>query len=139
MFVRRADGTPERRVLRVVPGELGTYRGSITLDRPASVSVLVFENEAWLPMYAQFDQPSLVRIVDDPAELVVTDLTAGIPVLSDRRSSTDHRGQVGEGPVVVAESFDDDLSGEMRRPFLPCTCSSVTRLGVSPFTSHTRW
>ena len=74
----------------------------------ADPSVLVFENEAWLPMYAQFDQPSLVRIVDDPAELVVTDLTAGIPVLSDRRSSTDHRGQAGDGPVVVAESFDDN-------------------------------
>ncbi|MHC4918001.1 MAG: hypothetical protein ACYTKC_00270 [Planctomycetota bacterium] len=43
VFIRRADTAPERRTLRVVPGEPGTYKGSFTLDRPASVSVLVFE------------------------------------------------------------------------------------------------
>jgi len=45
VFLRRADMAPERRTLRVVPGEPGTYKGSFALDRPASVSVLVFEHD----------------------------------------------------------------------------------------------
>ena len=46
VFLRNsAEGAPERRVLRASPGELGTYHGTINLDRPASVSVLVFEND----------------------------------------------------------------------------------------------
>ncbi len=45
VFLRQADRAPERRVLRVVPGEPGTYKGSFALDRPASVSVLVFEHD----------------------------------------------------------------------------------------------
>ncbi|MEE2887916.1 MAG: vWA domain-containing protein [Planctomycetota bacterium] len=45
VFLRRSDAEPERRVLRAVPGELGNYQGTFTLDRPASVSVLVFDND----------------------------------------------------------------------------------------------
>ncbi|MCA8957714.1 MAG: hypothetical protein KDC87_16685, partial [Planctomycetes bacterium] len=45
VFLRRANAEPERRVLRAIPGELGTYRGTFSLDRPASISVLVFAND----------------------------------------------------------------------------------------------
>ncbi len=45
VFLRRADTMAERRSLRVVPGEPGTYKGSFALDRPASVSVLVYEHD----------------------------------------------------------------------------------------------
>lgn len=45
VFLRRADSEPDRRVLRAVPGELGNYQGTFTLDRPASISVLVFDND----------------------------------------------------------------------------------------------
>ena len=44
-YLRRADGDPERRTLRAVPDELGRYQGTFSLDRPASVSVLVFDND----------------------------------------------------------------------------------------------
>ena len=76
----------------------------------ADPSVLVFQNEAFLSSRAQFDRPTLLTVIDDPAELMVTDLTAGIPVLTDRRSSTEQRGQLGVGPVVVAEPFDEGWS-----------------------------
>ena len=45
VYLRRADGDPERRTLRAIPGELGSYQGTFSLDRPASVSVLVFDND----------------------------------------------------------------------------------------------
>lgn len=45
IFLRRADGQPEARTLRAVPGELGRFEGSFSLDRPATVSVLVFDND----------------------------------------------------------------------------------------------
>ncbi|MDP7068611.1 MAG: hypothetical protein QF637_13420, partial [Acidimicrobiales bacterium] len=37
---------------------------------------------------------------------VVTDLTLGIPVLTDRRTGREQRGFVGVGEVLVAEAFD---------------------------------
>lgn len=86
----------------------------------ADPSVLVFENQAWLSRRAQFDGPTALSAVDDAAEFVVTDLTAGIPVLTDRRSSTDQRGQLGGGPVLVSEPFDDgwrlDVGGQKVPP-----------------------
>ena len=45
VFLRRVDGKPERRTLRAVPGELGSYQGTFSLDRPASVSILVYDND----------------------------------------------------------------------------------------------
>ncbi|MFT7648823.1 MAG: GT2 family glycosyltransferase [Candidatus Poriferisodalaceae bacterium] len=71
-------------------------------------SVLVFENDAWMSSRAQFETalPDVSQL-DEPAELVVTDLTAGIPVLTDRRSSTEHWGQMSDDPVLVAENFDE--------------------------------
>ena len=45
VFLRRPDAVPERRTLRVLPGEPGTYKGSFTFNRPASVSVLVLQND----------------------------------------------------------------------------------------------
>lgn len=45
VFLRRDGMAPERRVLRVVPGEPGTYKGSFAMDQPASVSVLVYEHD----------------------------------------------------------------------------------------------
>jgi len=76
----------------------------------ADPSVLVFQNEAFLSSRAQFDRPTPLTVIDDPAELMVSDLTAGIPVLTDRRSSTEQRGQLGVGPVTVAEPFDEGWS-----------------------------
>ncbi len=45
VFLRRSDGKPERRSLRAIPGELGSYQGTFQMDRPTSVSVLVFDND----------------------------------------------------------------------------------------------
>lgn len=45
VFLRRADGSPERRVLRPLPTEPGTYRARFTLDDPGSYSFLVYEND----------------------------------------------------------------------------------------------
>ena len=44
--------------------------------------------------------------LDEPGELVVTDLSFGIPVLSDRRSSTEQHGFVDAGEVLVADAYD---------------------------------
>ncbi|MBK8978235.1 MAG: hypothetical protein IPM29_20210 [Planctomycetes bacterium] len=44
IFVRRADGSPERRMLRPLPAEPGSYRGRFTMDEPGSFSFLVFED-----------------------------------------------------------------------------------------------
>lgn len=76
----------------------------------ADPSVLVFENEAHLSSRAQFAGLAPFTTIDDPTELVVMDLTAGIPVLKDRRSSTEERGQLGVGPVLVAEPYEDAWS-----------------------------
>jgi hypothetical protein len=43
VFLRGADREPERRLLRPVTGEPGTYQGRITIDEPGSYSLLVFE------------------------------------------------------------------------------------------------
>ena len=45
VFVRAADGAPEPRILRPIPGEPGAYRGRLTMDRSGSFSFLVFEND----------------------------------------------------------------------------------------------
>ncbi len=45
VFLRKADGDPERRVLRPVLAEPGSYQGRFTLDDPGSYSFLVFEDD----------------------------------------------------------------------------------------------
>ncbi len=45
VFLRGATGEPEKRMLRPVPGELGSYQGSVTMDQPGSYSFLVFAND----------------------------------------------------------------------------------------------
>ena len=91
------------------PSMLASIGSQLDL-RPVATdpSVLVLENDAWVSSRAQFEEvlPD-VSLLDEPAELLVTDLTAGIPVLTDRRSSTEQRGPMSDDPVLVAENFDD--------------------------------
>ena len=72
----------------------------------ADPSVMVLLNESWMASRAQFAEPVRLVGLDEPGELVVTDLTPGIPVLTDRKSSTEQHGFVGTGEVLVAEAFD---------------------------------
>lgn len=69
-------------------------------------SVTVLINESWLSSRSQFGSPVRVAGLDEPGELVVTDLSFGIPVLSDRRSSTEQHGFVDAGEVLVADTYD---------------------------------
>jgi len=97
---------------------LGSQLDLRPLATDPSVTVLV--NESWMSSRAQFGSPVRLVGLDEPGELVVTDLTSGIPVLTDRRSSRDQRGFVGAGEVLVAESFDPNwrllVGGEMIAP-----------------------
>jgi uncharacterized membrane protein len=45
VFLRGLDGEVERRLLRTVPGELGSYRGRFALEEPGVYSFLVFAND----------------------------------------------------------------------------------------------
>ncbi len=45
VFFRAAEGTPERRTLRAVPSELGSFRGGFTMEETGAYSVLVFEDD----------------------------------------------------------------------------------------------
>ncbi len=45
VYLRRADREPERRTLRPVPAEPGTFRGRFTMDDPGSFSFLVFADD----------------------------------------------------------------------------------------------
>ena len=72
----------------------------------ADPSVLVFRNEAWWSTRAQFDEPLPSGFAENPVDLVVSDRSDGIGVLTDYRSVTLQRGPVGIGPVLVTESFD---------------------------------
>jgi hypothetical protein len=44
----------------------------------------------------------------DLSQLVISDLTSGIPVLTDRRSLVEQHGRLGFGAVQVAEEFDQN-------------------------------
>ena len=83
---------------------LGSQLDLRPLATDPSVTVLV--NESWMSSRAQFGSPVRLVGLDEPGELVVTDLTSGIPVLTDRRSSREQRGFVGAGEVLVAEAYD---------------------------------
>ena len=69
-------------------------------------SVMVLINESWMSSRAQFSEPVRLAGLDEPGELVVTDLTSGIPVLTERKSSREQHGFVGVGEVLVADAFD---------------------------------
>lgn len=108
-------GTPSfsRGIERRLPLTLAAALKSQLDLRPVATdpSVLVFENDAYFASRAQFEgEMPEVQGLDDPAELVVTDLTSGIPVLTDRRSSTEQRGRLAAAPVLVAETFDEGWS-----------------------------
>lgn len=45
VFLRSARGTPDKRLLRAVPGEPGSFEGSITMEEPGTFSVLVLQDE----------------------------------------------------------------------------------------------
>ena len=84
----------------------------------ADPSVQVFRNEAWWSSRSQFSQPIPAGFAADPVDLVVSDLTDGIGVLTDYRSATSQFGPVGAGTVLVADSYDpgwrlhiDDANG----------------------------
>ncbi|WP_419944760.1 glycosyltransferase family 2 protein [Candidatus Poriferisodalis sp.] len=76
--------------------------------RPLAVdpSVQVFRNEAWWSTRAQFSQPIGPGFAIDQTDLVVSDLSDGIGVLTDYRSSTSQIGSVGTGPLLVADTYD---------------------------------
>ena len=69
-------------------------------------SVTVLINESWMSSRSQFGSPVRLAGLDEPGELVVTDLSSGIPVLTDRRSSTEQYGFVDAGEVLVADTYD---------------------------------
>ncbi len=69
-------------------------------------AVHVFRNEAWWPSRAQFVPPIQADIGASQLELIVTDLTRGVGVLTGNRSVTNQQGQIGAGQVLVSESFD---------------------------------
>lgn len=72
IFFRRPEEQPERRTLRAVPGEAGKYQGTFSMERPGSVSVMVFGD-------------------DDPASEVLAreDVLVKIPDRELARSSQD--------------------------------------------------
>tara|TARA_Y100001970_G_scaffold145093_2_gene178260 strand:- start:6994 stop:10089 length:3096 start_codon:yes stop_codon:yes gene_type:complete len=74
----------------------------------ADPSVRVLLNESWMSSRAQFVGPVRLAGLDEPGELVVTDLTSGVPILTDRRSAREQRGFVGVGEVLVSEAFDNN-------------------------------
>ena len=76
--------------------------------RPLAVdpSVQVFRNEAWWSSRAQFSQPIPADFAVDQTDLVVSDLSDGIGVLTDYRSSTRQLGPVGTGPLLIADTYD---------------------------------
>ena len=72
----------------------------------ADPSVQVFRNEAWWSSRSQFERPIPDDFAEDPVDLVVSDLTDGIGVLTEYRSATSQVGPVGAGTVLVADSYD---------------------------------
>ncbi len=90
----------------------------------ADPSVQVYRNEAWWSSRSQFEQAIPVDFADNPADLVVSDLTDGIGVLTDYRSATSQSGPVGATNLLVAESYDpgwqleigDEAGGEVVKP-----------------------
>ena len=109
VFLRRAESAPERRTLRAVPGELGNYQGTFTLDRPASVSVLVFDN-------------------DNPSDKVLAreDVLIKIPDREMNHSSQDQptletTAQASKGGRYVFLGNADDLATDFRDRRAPDT------------------
>ena len=43
VFFRRPEGEPQKRLLRAIPAEPGSFQGTFTLDTPGSMSVLVHD------------------------------------------------------------------------------------------------
>ena len=74
----------------------------------ADPAVLVFENESWFATRAQFEDGDALDGMTDLSQLVISDLTSGIPVLGDRRSLVEQHGRLGVGAVQVAEEFDQN-------------------------------
>ena len=74
----------------------------------ADPAVLVFENESWFATRAQFDDGAVLDGMTDLSQLVISDLTTGVPVLLDRRSLVEEHGRLGFGAVQVAEEFDQN-------------------------------
>ncbi len=72
----------------------------------ADPSVQVFRNEAWWSTRAQFSRAIPPQFAVDQSDLVVSDLSDGIGVLTDYRSQTSQLGPVGTGPLLVAETYD---------------------------------
>ena len=78
------------------------------LSVATDTSVHVFLNEAWWSSRAQFEPPIKPQQATSQLELIVSDLTRGVGVLTDNQLVADQRGQIGAGQVVVAESFDSN-------------------------------
>ena len=93
---------------RPVDAEVAEASASQIDLRPLAVdpSVQVFRNEAWWSSRAQFAHPIPHGFAVDQTDLVVSDLSDGIGVLTDYRSPTSQLGPVGTGPLLVADSFD---------------------------------
>ena len=99
-FSAGLDRPIEQRTLQAIDSQLDLR----PLATDPSVKVLI--NESWMSSRSQFGSPVRLAGLDEPGELVVTDLSSGIPVLTDRRSSREQHGFVGAGEVLVADAYD---------------------------------
>lgn len=94
---------------REVPETLHDALSSQIDLRPiaADPAVRLFRNEAWWPTRAQFDSPLPDDFALDPIDLVVSDLSDGVGVLTDRQSPRSYSGSLGRGQLLVTEQHDE--------------------------------
>ena len=112
VVVERSGPSYSDGVERPIAPEIAEALASQIDLRPLAVdpSVQVFRNEAWWSTRAQFAQPIEPGFAVDQTDLVVSDLSDGIGVLTDYRSSTSQLGSVGTGPLLVADTYDPGWS-----------------------------
>ncbi len=94
---------------RVVPQAIHDALSSQIDLRPiaADPAVSLFRNEAWWPTRAQFETPLPDDFAAEVIDLVVSDLSDGVGVLTDRRSPRSYTGSLGRGQLLVTEHYDD--------------------------------
>lgn len=72
----------------------------------ADPAVSLYRNEAWWPTRAQFGRPLANDFAIDQTDLVVSDLSDGVGVLTDRQSPRAYAGSLGRGRLLVTEHYD---------------------------------
>ena len=92
---------------RPVPADLpAALRSQVDLRQiDTNVSLLVFENEAWVPGRAQLPAEAEGPALDKKADVATVDLSGGQPVLAPTKpGSLRSTGDVEAGEVLVAEA-----------------------------------